>query len=359
MNKLLYLFIVIAFLFPATAHSQVTLLTPADGAQLSSAPTFSWSGSASYDAYYIQTYFYYEVGQFAGNYLLGTWVPGTSIAMPSTLWDKVGTGQPCYWRVLGYDADSSQGAWSGIWSFEKSACPGPTGTIYDVDNVNDMLSALASAGSGDMVRLAQGTYYPPVQIWSSPPDYSDIHANLVVKNGVILSGSGKDSTTIYISGTLGSLFTYGNATLRDLTVRPQGENSWWLIYGSGKGTFGLTLCNVAVNGGGYMTYGYGVFLQPWGVGNASLQIIDSSVTCSGCPLVWGIYADACGTESPTSIDVDVQNTIVSGWENGLYYESGVWACGGTVSVNADCAGFSDNTHNVYECTDHGFIEHCP
>lgn len=343
-------------LFPAMAFGQVTLLTPADQAQISSPPTFSWSGSSSYDAYYIQTYFYYEAGQFAGNYLLGTWVTNTSIAMPSTLWDKIGTGNPCYWRVLGFDVDSSQGAWSGIWSFEKTACPEPTGTTYEVDNVNDMLTALDVAGAGDMVRLAPGTYYPPVQSWTRLPYYSNQYANVRVEDGVILSGSGRENTTIVISGTGGAVFVYGEAVIRDVEIRGSGSLSWMMFAG---GVPQLTLCNMTLNANSGLNGGYGFYAMPWEGGTTQIEIIDSSFSCDSCTDTLGIYLSGCSSIAPVTINANIQDTTVNGWKTGLLYEIESYGCDASMTVNYDCTDFFGNINKVVECGDSGCTELCP
>jgi len=358
MSRTAFAIALILFLFPAAALGQVTLLTPADQAQISSPPTFSWSGAGSYDAYYIQTYFYYEVGQFAGNYMLGTWVTNTSIVMPSTLWDKIGTGNPCYWRVLGFDVDSSQGAWSGIWSFEKTGCPEPTGTTYDVDNVAAMLAALGAAGSGDMVRLAPGTYYPPVQSFSGS-GYTNRQANLVVENGTILAGGGGGNVTIVISGSYGNLFAYGNAILRDLTVKSEALGSANLIVWNGSGT--LTMCNVVMDATPTLNYGYGMIFAPYEGGSGHLLITDSTIQCSSCTGVTGISLETCSSAIPVTITADIRNTSASGWYDAVSFSNGSCACNGsTTSVTAECDGFFNNTYNVLECPDGGGgVEHCP
>jgi hypothetical protein len=207
-----------------------------------------------------------------------------------------------------------------------------------------------------MVRLAPGTYSPPVQSWTNLPDYSNIYANLVVENGVILAGSGKGSTTIYISGTGGCVFVHETASLRDLTINPQGSIGW-LIYAGDMGN--LTICNVAINGNSALNDGYNLYFQPWESGSAQLLIIDSELKCTMCTNVTGVYLDTCGSTGTNTITADIQNTPVSGWSWGVYFENGSEACNGsTTTVNFNCADFS-NTYNVVECTDGGCIDHCP
>ena len=46
--------------FSAAVEAQVTLTSPANGASLSSAPSFAWSGP-SYDAFMFISFFYYDL----------------------------------------------------------------------------------------------------------------------------------------------------------------------------------------------------------------------------------------------------------------------------------------------------------
>lgn len=353
-KKLLLLSLLMVLLFPVACLAQVTLLTPANNAKLSSPPTFAWSGPPSYDAYLVYGNVYLDTAGFTGYRSVTRWLRGTRFVTPSRAWDKVGTGQLSYWAVYGYDIQTQSGAWSETWAFEKVGCGPLTGTIYDVDNVSDMLAALQAAGPGDTVRLAPGTYVPPVQSWSGS-GYSNIYANCVVENGVTLAGSGQEQTTVVVSGTGGAIFAHGDATLRDLRIQPSGSQGWLIFAGNTN----LTLCSVDINGSSSLNYGYGIYFQPWESGSYDLTIIDSDIGCSGCTEVWGIFLDGCYTVSPPSITGQVQNTTVSGWETGLRYDTGDYGCNATISVTADCAGFSGNTYNVRECNDGGCTEHCP
>jgi len=100
------------------ANAQVTLTSPSNGANLSSEPTFTWTGE-NYDVYLFITVFYYDPGYWSGYYRVLFPTAGTSVPMPSAWWDKVGQDTPCYWAVLGYNTATHQWAVSSVISFTK------------------------------------------------------------------------------------------------------------------------------------------------------------------------------------------------------------------------------------------------
>jgi len=100
------------------ANAQVTLTSPSDGANLSSEPTFAWTGG-DYDVYLFITIFYYDLGYWSGYYRVLFPTAGDSVPMPSAWWEKVGEDTPCYWAVLGYNTATHQWAVSSVFSFTK------------------------------------------------------------------------------------------------------------------------------------------------------------------------------------------------------------------------------------------------
>lgn len=105
-------------LLPAHAAAQVVLLTPADGAEIESAPSFSWS-PGTYDVLLFYSAFYYDLGPWSGYIPATFWMGANGFAMPGAWWDLVGLNTPCYWAVYGYDTTTQQGEWSGVFSFTK------------------------------------------------------------------------------------------------------------------------------------------------------------------------------------------------------------------------------------------------
>jgi len=104
--------------FTTGVEAQVTLTSPSNGANLSSEPTFSWSGG-SYDVYLLISVFYYDLGYWSDYYAVKFWLANTGFAMPSAWWDKVGEDTPCYWAVLGYNTATHQWAVSSVFYFTK------------------------------------------------------------------------------------------------------------------------------------------------------------------------------------------------------------------------------------------------
>jgi hypothetical protein len=70
------------------AQAQVTLGSPANGASLSSAPSFAWSGP-NYDAFMFISIFYDDLGYWSGYYPAKFWLLDPGFAMPSSWWDKI------------------------------------------------------------------------------------------------------------------------------------------------------------------------------------------------------------------------------------------------------------------------------
>jgi len=104
--------------FTPGVEAQVTLTSPANGANLSSEPTFTWTGG-NYDVYLFISVFYYDLGYWSGYYRVLFPTAETSVPMPSDWWDKVGEDSPCYWAVLGYNTVTHQWAVSSVFSFTK------------------------------------------------------------------------------------------------------------------------------------------------------------------------------------------------------------------------------------------------
>jgi len=104
------------------AQAQVTLTSPSNGANLSSEPTFAWTGG-DYDLYLFITVFYYDLGYWSDYYPVKFWLADTGFAMPSAWWDKVGEDAACYWAVLGYNTATHQWAVSSVFSFTRGNSP--------------------------------------------------------------------------------------------------------------------------------------------------------------------------------------------------------------------------------------------
>lgn len=102
------------------ASSILTLLSPENGSTPSSAPTFQWTAGAS-DAYLFYSFFYYDLGYWAGYYPLYFGLVTTGFDMTNPWWGILGEDTNCWWAVIEYDISSATfGQIGGPWSFQKT-----------------------------------------------------------------------------------------------------------------------------------------------------------------------------------------------------------------------------------------------
>jgi hypothetical protein len=96
-------------------QSNFALFAPENGLQLTTPPTFEWSPGI-YDVFLFYSVFPY-LGY--GYYPVHFWLLDISLPMPSTWWNAIDPGVPCYWAVLGIDTVSKQRKVAGPWTFTK------------------------------------------------------------------------------------------------------------------------------------------------------------------------------------------------------------------------------------------------
>jgi hypothetical protein len=114
---MLALTLTLGLVLPA-ADAQVTLESPANRADLSSPPSFSWSGP--YDSWLFLSMFYYDFpGVFTGYYPNWFWLSPEGFNMQTRWLDALGLEEPHYWLVFGYDSTTGQGAFSQLRAFTK------------------------------------------------------------------------------------------------------------------------------------------------------------------------------------------------------------------------------------------------
>jgi len=161
--------------------------------------------------------------------------------------------------------------------------------VIDVTPSDDLFDALTSAPAGSAVRLAAGTYYPPIKQWPTP-EFGPIGANVLVRE-LTLIGAGEGQTTIVMTGDpyagLG-LKTYGNATLRNLTIQARDSEPAIDCLDAKQ----VTLCNVTLEASS--TTDYGIIWGPWNGGSTSLSLYNSTLAHpnSGVPGT-GISLQSC------------------------------------------------------------------
>ncbi len=131
LRKLVFTCALAFVMVPALALSQVTVVSPPDGGEVTSPPVFEWSAEGSYDMYKMFTVFNYEgVGYIP---LPLNWFPITSLPMPEGWFDMLATGETEFghvWAVVGLNTSTLDFAVGGPWTFTKEVCNDLDGDGY-------------------------------------------------------------------------------------------------------------------------------------------------------------------------------------------------------------------------------------
>ncbi len=227
-------------------------------------------------------------------------------------------------------------------SFPDPCGPIPPNAI-EVSTTADLVSAAKTPGA--VIQLAPGNYEPSVGSWETP-EYGPFMANLLLR-GVTLIGAGEGATTIVLQGGAdAALYTYGDATLRNLTIDAR-YNSQIAALDIGH----VTMCKVTVNFSS--SHSWGIILNPWHGGSASISMYETTLSHPDGvnKMASGLWLQTCSSADPVTMSAEIHDSHISGWYEGVLYYTGDGSCG-SISVNTDCKGFSDNTYNVNEV-------HCP
>ena len=226
----------------------------------------------------------------------------------------------------------------GIEAWIEDPCgPVPPGAI-EVSSTEALIDAVKSPGA--VIQLAPGNYDPPVGSWETP-EYSPFMANLLLRD-VTLIGSGQGATTISLSGgDSAALYTYSDATLRNLTVDAlPGSQVAALDHRN------LTICDVTFNFSS--THSWGIILNPWHGGSTSVGLYNTVLSHPvGGTRGTGLFLQTCSSPDTVNLSATIQDSQISGWYIGVLYDNGSGSCG-NVSLNTDCEGFSNNEWNVFE-----------
>jgi PKD repeat protein len=248
-------------------------------------------------------------------------------------------------------------------------CGGQTnGVVIKVSSESQMINALKNAKPGDTVRLAPGTYHPLRQTFHMPPDpYGpfDLDAALIIWKGITLAGSGSDKTTLVLQTTGPSepsadIWFLEGATLKDIRVVARNNSLYaGMLYPVEESKHRVSLCDVVVDFNLAPGY-YGFYLEPWWEGGKYFfEMSNATLTCLGCDVynrytITGIGVST--SEDSQLVEVQIRDSNVSGWTEGLYYDT--FPGWGLTLIDVDCASFSNNVYNVYECTGTYCIDHC-
>ncbi len=103
--------------------TRINLVSPPDGATLTSPPTFAWAADGGTSNAYAVDLAFAPDGPFYSTYEnLHRLIFETSWAMPAALWDRIPRGKRLYWRVRGTDISQAPATIvtsEEVWSFYK------------------------------------------------------------------------------------------------------------------------------------------------------------------------------------------------------------------------------------------------
>ena len=234
----------------------------------------------------------------------------------------------------------------------------------EVTTEAELQNALLTMPAGSVIKLAAGGYSPPAISWPiNDLGYDNFEAVALVRD-LTLVGAGKDATTLYISGGAPDayLLTWGDATLRDLTIEVLPDGA---IFSENPGT--VSMCNIDVNFPANQQTGYQ--FAPASNGTATLNLYESAITRApgGSFIATGISINTCWQQDTTNANAvaNIYDSRIAGWTRGVQYDTGTLSsCEWTAAVNTDCKGFSNELFNVLEVrhtsdTEGTVHEHCP
>lgn len=234
----------------------------------------------------------------------------------------------------------------------------------EVTTEAELQNALLTMPAGSVIKLAAGGYSPPAISWPiNDLGYDNFEAVALVRD-LTLVGAGKGATTLYISGGAPDayLLTWGDATLRDLTIEVLPDGA---IFSENPGT--VSMCNIDVNFPANQQTGYQ--FAPASNGTATLNLYESAITRApgGSFIATGISINTCWQQDTTNANAvaNIYDSRIAGWTRGVQYDTGTLSsCEWTAAVNTDCKGFSNELFNVLEVrhtsdTEGTVHEHCP
>lgn len=245
----------------------------------------------------------------------------------------------------------------------EDPCGGQPAPDIEVSTEDDLQNALLTMPAGSVIKLAAGSYSPPAISWPINDKGYDTLEGVALVRDLTLLGAGEEATTLYVSGGAPDayLYTWGNATLRNLTVEVLHDGAFFSLNAGD-----VSMCNVSVN---YpANQGAGYLYAPLSSGSATLNLYETSITraAGGSVRETGVSINTC-TDSSYSPNVvaNIYDSQIAGWTWGVSYDTGTLSsCSWTATINTDCKGFSNELFNVQEAhytsdTEVTFREHCP
>jgi hypothetical protein len=242
---------------------------------------------------------------------------------------------------------------SGVCSCNGQLLPG---TIIDVDNEADLLTALAFAGAGNTVRLAPGEYALFGQAWTGD-GLVNWPASIVLPVNVTLAGWGPSQTRIYLEGPSSGITGLNGSTLRDLSVVALGPRAINTIVDAHL----FTVCNVQVGtNNGY--HALDIVANDGGFFEA--QVHHSTFVCtapgtSKCDTAAiAVYSAIPGNVTPGTIGVVSRFTSTIGWTTGIEGMQ-LFPEDADIIFDLDCTMIFGSEHNAVIWEPSGPQEYCP
>jgi len=208
--------------------------------------------------------------------------------------------------------------------------------VIDVSTSKELAEAVKELKRGGTIRLAAGTYEPPVQTFSDPGGaFSSQYANVFLWDTTLI-GAGASETEVVLSGSGHGLTSYGKSGITGLTVTSLGS------VGITQAGERLDLCEMTFQASAD-TSAYAVVVNPWDASAVELQVTGSKLLGQD-NLGTGVDLSPCAGAGVTNITAKIEGSEISGWAEGLEYDDNCAA----LTLDAPCSNFKNNKKNIHD-----------
>jgi hypothetical protein len=208
--------------------------------------------------------------------------------------------------------------------------------VVDVSTSQELASAVKALKRGGTIRLAAGTYEPPVQTFNDPGGtFSSQYANVFLWDTVLI-GAGASETEVVLSGKGHGLTSLGKSGIRGLMVTSRGS------VGITQAGEGLDLCDMTFQASADHS-AYAVNVNPWEATTVELRVTESKLLGKD-NLGTGVDLSPCAGGDMKNITVKIKGSEISGWAEGLEYDTNCAA----LTLDALCSNFKNNKKNVHD-----------
>jgi hypothetical protein len=233
-----------------------------------------------------------------------------------------------------------------------------TGKLWDVGSVDDFLSAVKQAESGDTISLESGRYWLPNTLWE---DWGG-RTSLSINKDLTIEGMGPSETTLVLSGTDSGIFigaypgVIEQVSFKNLSIDDRSYFGPFSVWGNVRR---FSLCNVVIESN--QQDQWGLHWEGYGLGNQKLEVHGTSFICrDSC--AQAIILSPVDFPSTPNLLLQLRDSSIWNWDVGVEYISAEgW---GNVTLDIDCTKISGNQWNVVEYAPCGEnkscpVEHCP